>query len=71
MNGQEAGIVATLTHARRRPGLWPQELLRAGLLPGTHKHPFDRMLLAQAHMENLTIIGNHTLLDDYGVQRVW
>jgi len=45
--------------------------IRAGLLPGTHKHPFDRMLLAQAHMENLTIIGNHTLLDDYGVQRVW
>ena len=27
--------------------------LRAGLLPGPHKDPFDRMLIAQAQAENL------------------
>ena len=45
--------------------------IRAGLLPGTHKHPFDRMLLAQAQMESPPIVSNDVLLDGYDVQRVW
>ncbi|MDJ0703248.1 MAG: type II toxin-antitoxin system VapC family toxin [Leptolyngbyaceae cyanobacterium MO_188.B28] len=32
--------------------------LRAGSLPITHRDPFDRMLMAQAELENLTIITN-------------
>ena len=45
--------------------------IRAGSLPGTHKDPFDRMLVAQAQLENLAIISNDVLLDGYGVTRVW
>lgn len=45
--------------------------LRAGLLPGPHKDPFDRMLIAQAQMEAIPIVSNEEVFDVYGVQRVW
>jgi PIN domain nuclease of toxin-antitoxin system len=44
---------------------------RAGLLPGAHKDPFDRMLIAQAQAENLPIISNEELFDEYLVRRIW
>jgi len=44
--------------------------IRAGLLPGPHKDPFDRMLIAQAQAENLPILSNETLFDAYGVRRL-
>ena len=44
---------------------------RAGALPGAHKDPFDRMLIAQAHAENLTLVSNETVFDSYGVNRLW
>ncbi len=40
-------------------------------LPFHHKDPFDRMLIAQALMENLTVIGSDEWFDDYGVKRIW
>jgi PIN domain nuclease of toxin-antitoxin system len=45
--------------------------IRAGQLPGEHRDPFDRMLIAQAQMENLKIISNDRIFDTYHVQRVW
>ena len=45
--------------------------IRAGLLPGPHKDPFDRMLIAQAQAENIPIISNETLFETYGVRRIW
>jgi PIN domain nuclease of toxin-antitoxin system len=45
--------------------------IRAGLLPGPHKDPFDRMLIAQAQAENLPIVSNDRALDGYGVKRLW
>ena len=45
--------------------------IRAGSLPGAHKDPFDRMLLAQAQIESLLIVSNDSLLDGYGVSRTW
>ncbi|MGA8489448.1 MAG: type II toxin-antitoxin system VapC family toxin [Terriglobales bacterium] len=45
--------------------------IRAGLLPGPHKDPFDRMLIAQALAENLTIVSNDVGFDGYGVKRAW
>ena len=44
---------------------------RAGLLPGVHRDPFDRMLIAQAQAENLPIVSNEELFDEYRVQRIW
>ena len=44
---------------------------RAGRLPGKHRDPFDRMLVAQAQIEDLPIVTNDGVFDDYGVTRVW
>ena len=32
---------------------------------------FDRMLIAQALVENLTLISRDSKFDQYGVRRVW
>jgi PIN domain nuclease of toxin-antitoxin system len=45
--------------------------IRAGLLPGPHKDPFDRMLIAQALAEDVPIVSNDRALDGYGVRRLW
>ena len=45
--------------------------IRAGLLPGPHKDPFDRMLFAQALTENVPIVSNDHALDGYGAKRLW
>jgi len=45
--------------------------VRAGSLPGEHRDPFDRMLIAQAQMENLRIVSNDRIFDAYHVERVW
>ncbi|MBI3281183.1 MAG: type II toxin-antitoxin system VapC family toxin [Acidobacteria bacterium] len=44
---------------------------RAGLLAGTHKDPFDRMLIAQAQAENLALVSNEAVFESYGVRRIW
>jgi len=44
---------------------------RAGLLPGPHKDPFDRMLIAQSQAENLPILSNDSIFDTYKLRRLW
>ena len=44
---------------------------RAGALPGEHRDPFDRMLIAQAQIEDLLLVTNERLFDAYGVRRLW
>lgn len=43
----------------------------AGALPIPHRDPFDRMLIAQAQIEELTLISNEALFDQFGVIRFW
>jgi len=43
----------------------------AGSLPGPHKDPFDRMLMAQSIAERLVLVSNETLFDTYGAKRLW
>ena len=45
--------------------------VRAGLLPGTHRDPFDRMLAAQATIEGLRIVSGDAGLRSLGVEPVW
>jgi PIN domain nuclease of toxin-antitoxin system len=40
-------------------------------LPFHHKDPFDRLLVAQALVENIPIISNDPALDAYGIKRLW
>jgi len=43
----------------------------AGALIGTHRDPFDRMLIAQSLNHELSLISNEAVFDDFGVTRVW
>jgi len=43
----------------------------AGAMPHTHRDPFDRMLIAQALLNDMTLVSNERLFDDFGVARLW
>jgi PIN domain nuclease of toxin-antitoxin system len=45
--------------------------VRAGLLLGPHKDPFDRMLIAQSQAESLPLVSNDEIFDNYQVHRLW
>jgi PIN domain nuclease of toxin-antitoxin system len=51
--------------------LSPAHAQCAGLLSITHKDPFDRMLIAQAQIEQMTLISNEKIFDQFGVIRLW
>ena len=53
-------LVITVAHAER-----------AGRLPGPHRDPFDRMLIAQSLAHDLPLVSNESLFDRYGVRRIW
>ncbi len=46
-------------------------LLRLASLPHHHRDPFDRLLVAQALSERCTLVSRDTLLDAYGISRLW
>ncbi len=50
----------TVTHAQQ-----------AGSLPGPHRDPFDRMLIAISKIENIPIITNDHIFPQYHVDVVW
>lgn len=43
----------------------------AGALPGPHRDPFDRMLIARAMLDQLILVSNEQPFDTYGVARLW
>jgi PIN domain nuclease of toxin-antitoxin system len=45
----------------------PQHAHLAGRLPAIHKDPFDRMLIAQAILEKLTIVTRDQIINQYDV----
>lgn len=40
-------------------------------LPWHHRDPFDRMLIAQAQVENLTLVTRDGVFSQYDVPRIW
>ena len=40
-------------------------------LPNNHRDPFDRLIVAQAKVEGMTIVGADVKMDVYGVPRLW
>lgn len=65
--------------SRRLAALGPIELLpisslhaeAVGELPWHHRDPFDRLLVAQAGVEQLGIVSSDAALAQYGVEVVW
>ena len=52
------------------PLTWSEARL-AGSMAGDHKDPFDRLLIAQALLNGLTLVSNERVFDDFGVPRIW
>jgi len=48
-----------------------EHALAAGMLPGPHRDPFDRMLIAQARLERLPIVTNDPVFARYEVEVLW
>lgn len=41
------------------------------VLPLHHRDPFDRLIIAQAQVERLTIISTDSAFDNYAIRREW
>jgi PIN domain nuclease of toxin-antitoxin system len=52
------------------PILLPHALALDGL-PLHHKDPFDRILIAQAQVEKLTLVTHDSIFAQYGVAVMW
>ncbi len=48
-----------------------RDALRAGALPPHHGDPFDRMIVAQAQSEGLTVVTRDERIAAYGVPVLW
>ncbi len=48
-----------------------EHALAAGALPHHHDDPFDRMLVAQAQIEGMTIISRDRRIEPYRVPVLW
>jgi PIN domain nuclease of toxin-antitoxin system len=44
---------------------------RQSTLPPYHKDPFDRLMIAQALVDKLTVVSTDVAFDAYGVTRLW
>ena len=44
---------------------------RAGRLPGAHRDPFDRMLIAQSQIEDVALVSDDEAFDTFDVRRFW
>lgn len=43
----------------------------AGRMAHSHRDPFDRLLIAQAMLNDMTLASNEKIFDDFGVSRLW
>ena len=48
-----------------------EHAIAAAELPGPHRDPWDRIMIAQAMTESLTVITVDAVFDDYGVPTLW
>ena len=44
---------------------------RVSTYPLHHRDPFDRILVAQAEIERMTLVSKDEFLDAYGIRRLW
>jgi PIN domain nuclease of toxin-antitoxin system len=73
---EAAGVTKRLPALLQRAAFTPlpisvEHALAAGNLPGAHKDPFDRILIAQARLEKLPVATIDKVFTDYGVAVVW
>lgn len=48
-----------------------EHTLLVGELPFHHRDPFDRLLIAQAKLENMPVLSKDEHFDKYGIRLIW
>ncbi|MBM4047296.1 MAG: type II toxin-antitoxin system VapC family toxin [Planctomycetes bacterium] len=48
-----------------------EHVLRLGALPAHHRDPFDRMLIAQAQVEDIAVVSGDPLFRKYPAKVIW
>jgi PIN domain nuclease of toxin-antitoxin system len=48
-----------------------KHVIKVQSLPFHHRDPFDRLLVAQALVEEIPILSIDNAFDNYGVKRIW
>lgn len=48
-----------------------EQSIKAGALPGSHRDPFDRMLIAQHFLTRYPVITRDPVFAEYGVVTIW
>jgi PIN domain nuclease of toxin-antitoxin system len=71
LNWPTEGFDALLDSDFRKLPISPEHAVAAGRLPLHHADPFDRVLIAQAVVEELTLVGSDPVFERYGVERLW
>ena len=71
-----AAIAPDIERAARRQGFQALSVTMrhgqwAGALPGPHRDPFDRMLIAQAILEDCALVSDDVVFDRCGIVRLW
>jgi PIN domain nuclease of toxin-antitoxin system len=49
----------------------PRHVFRVASLPHHHRDPFDRLLIAQAEIEDMTLVGCDPHFAAYGIKCLW
>lgn len=52
-------------------GITISHIAKVATLPFHHRDPFDRLLIAQALVEQMPIVGRDPEFDAYGITRLW
>lgn len=68
VQGLEPALAAT---GMQTLGISLQHTARIAMLPLHHRDPFDRMLVAQAMCESMTLVSRDRELAKYGVKLLW
>lgn len=58
-------------HGFRALPIEMEHALRVGLLPDTHRDPWDRILIAQAQTESMPIVTADPVIGQYDVDVIW
>ena len=65
------GFQTLLDSEFRKLPISPAHAIAAGRLPAHHADPFDRLLVAQASAEAMTLIGSDPMFGHYGIDVLW
>jgi PIN domain nuclease of toxin-antitoxin system len=72
MEGSLAGFRQTVSKMRGNElVIRPERALAAAALPQHHRDPFERMLIAQANIERLTLVTADDTIRSYGGDLLW